>query len=334
LKNLIAFTLVSNNHLVYAKTLHDSFKKFHPDFLFYTGLIDEYHPDINYNDLIFLNIISYKDINCDFFEEMINNYSIAEFSWSLKPFFSEYLLNKFGRESKLVYLDSDLFFCGRIDAVLDKLDVFNMVLTPHLTQPTDFFSIEEQTALIHGIYNMGFFGIKYSAESFKFLKWWKIRLRTHCITDKLNGLTGDQKWMNLSNLFFKDIHVLMHQGYNVAFWNINERMLIKQDNKFFINSLSQELIFFHFSGFDPFDENYFGKLKFEKYSYKNRIDIIEISNIFKAAILTNGYNDLKNLIPINKYADKNKILENNNFKHISFKLKIKNYLVSKIKNLL
>lgn len=331
--NLIAFTIVSNNHLAYAKTLHDSFKKFHPDFKFFTGLVEDYHPDINYDSFNDLNIVSYKIINYNFFDEMINKYSISEFIWSLKPFFSEYFLNKFGINTKLIYLDSDLFFCGRINEVIEKLETYNMILTPHLSKPTESFSTEEEIALIHGIFNMGFFAIKYSIESFTILNWWKKRLTTHCFIDKVNGLMGDQKWMNLSPIFFKDIYILNHQGYNVAFWNINERSVLKNNDKYFINSLDQELIFLHFSGFNPFDELYFGKLKFEKFSYRSRLDLIEISNRFREEIINNGYNNYKNLIPINNYAKNKQNLEYKNIIKKSLKSKIKNYLINKIKNL-
>ena len=107
MKNIV-FTLCSNNYLAHAKTLGDSVRSTNPDFHFIIGLVDKRNPAIDYSFFKDFEIIDYDKIGFSFFHEMIVQYNVIEFNTAVKPFYLEYLLNRYGIGSKVFYIDPDI----------------------------------------------------------------------------------------------------------------------------------------------------------------------------------------------------------------------------------
>ena len=84
----------------------------------------------------------------------------------------------------------------------------------------------------------------------KFLEWWGKRLETKAHINFAKGMFTDQIWLNFAPLFFKNVCILDHPGYNMAYWNLHERSLTNS-MKVFKNGEEFNLVFYHFSGFDP-----------------------------------------------------------------------------------
>ena len=56
--------------------------------------------------------------------------------------------------------------------------------------------------------------------------------------------------MDLAPGMFRDVHLLTHEGYNVAYWNLPHRSVSRNgDRGCTVNGVP--LVFFHFSGVDP-----------------------------------------------------------------------------------
>ena len=131
-----------------------------------------------------------------------------------------------------------------------------VVLIPHTVEP---FPNERKRPgdldiLRSEIYNLGFAAFRNSQRSMEILTWWDKKLRTLCLADPREGVFTDQKWMAYLPAFEKNVRILRHPGYNVAYWNIHERQVTMHDGLWSVrqaNDALVPLVFYHFSGFHP-----------------------------------------------------------------------------------
>jgi hypothetical protein len=153
----------------------------------------------------------------------------------------------------VIYLDPDTCLFNTLTPVIEKLEQFDIVLTPHLLEPET-----ERTAIIDneicplwaGIYNLGFVAIRTNGEGARFAAWWSQRLLSFCHDDPAKGLFVDQKWCDHVPVFFDRVHILKDPGYNTASWNVNQRRItIGPDGNLYSNG--QPLRFWHFTKLGP-----------------------------------------------------------------------------------
>jgi hypothetical protein len=156
---------------------------------------------------------------------------------------------------KLVYFDPDIAVINPMDEVIDLLDQYSIVLTPHQTDPEPrenrkAIQDNEITTLHYGVFNLGFVAIANDPEGRRFAQWWDDRLRDWC-HDRLEiGVFVDQKWCNLVPCFFDNVKVLRDPGYNVASWNLSQRrMSYDSAGTALING--RPLRFYHFTKLGP-----------------------------------------------------------------------------------
>jgi hypothetical protein len=125
----------------------------------------------------------------------------------------------------------------------------SIVLTPHAhwpkMTPGDTY---EQLFLVAGAYNAGFFGLRDSSDSRRFLAWWKARVAQHCIHDLPGGYFVDQKWLDLVPGMFPGVRICQHLGYNVGHWMLGYEPEVRTQNGR-VTIDGDPLSIFHFSGF-------------------------------------------------------------------------------------
>ena len=138
-----------------------------------------------------------------------------------------------------------------MDDIYEKLETYDIVLTPHLDTdyPADGLLPDDSHILRAGQFNLGFIGINSSENAKSFLNWWKPKLYEHCVVDVMNGYFVDQKFIDFVPVLFENFHVEKQTGYNVAYWNLHSRRVHKQNGAWHCNE--SPLYFFHFSGYDP-----------------------------------------------------------------------------------
>ena len=247
---MIAFTICSNNYLAKAKVLLDSIKS-RENVAVFLFLADQRSEKINYELLGFDDVIFPTDLEIPNLQWRLENYNIIEFNTSIKAKAFEYLF-KISAAETIYYFDPDI----KVYRKLGDFDMYwkdkSILLTPHILSPPPFDGCfpEENLFLNHGIYNLGFLGLRKTSTSEAFLEWWACRLQTKCIIDLKDGYFTDQIWFNLVPLFFKDVEVLVHHGFNVAYWNLHEREVHFNNGHPTIND-KVDLFFYHFSNFDP-----------------------------------------------------------------------------------
>jgi len=156
-----------------------------------------------------------------------------EFNTSLKSIAMSCALDRHNR--KTFYCDSDLYFLAEPLAAIAALDNSGVLLTPHQVAPTsDRFDFQMSRT---GVFNAGFIGVTGSVGS-EFAAWLEHKLINYCLLEPEESIFVDQKWLDLIPAIFGDVHILRDPGYNLAYWNIESRVL------------DENTVFMHLSGFD------------------------------------------------------------------------------------
>lgn len=247
----IAFTTATINYLPRAITLAHSFLHYNNHYQFWIFLIDPLSKKVDPFLREDIRFISIEELQLKEMPSLLNHLSISEISFSLKPILAEYILNQNPDVEHLLYFDGDIYFYNPITEIDKLFEKYDLILTPHFTKPINDDKIPTELDILRtGLYNMGFAGIKNTLVAKKILEWWKNRVLEFGVENHDLGLSADQMWMSLAPLFFENVGLLKHPGYNFAYWNVHERQLSLNENKYKINE-KFPLIFVHFADFDP-----------------------------------------------------------------------------------
>jgi hypothetical protein len=238
-------SVISPNYRPYARVMMASARTHHPEWDRYVLVVGG-PADIGEQEpfeTIAIDALSLPDL-----ADLSFRYTTLELDTAVKPWLIEHL---FGRGyDRVVYLDPDVVVYSRL-AELDRDDRPFITLTPHLTRPVeDEGHARERSILMAGVWNLGFIAVTRHPQLDAFLGWFKGRLERECVVEPERGLFVEQKWVDLVPGLFDRVVPLRHEGYNVAYWNLRQRPVKRDDGgAFFVNG--QPLRFFHFSGFDP-----------------------------------------------------------------------------------
>ncbi|MFT8675231.1 MAG: hypothetical protein ABF791_05125 [Acetobacter sp.] len=282
---MIVFTICSRNFMGYAQALWESLKQHNPDVIFHVGLCDEVgdfdvltHP---------FEIIQISELGISRWEEMVGRYDITELNTSLKPFLFLLLFSRYPGQP-IFYIDPDILAFAPFREISNLLDDgANCVLTPHVNGPSEYAEMNDQQFLRYGVYNLGFCLLRATPEVRRVVSWWARRLETQCVVDLEHGLFVDQKWADLFPAYIDKTAILRHPGYNVAYWNLAQR-LVGQDNNGDWTVNNEKLRFFHFSGNKIENENEFSRHT-QIFTIDTIGDVKDILAIYRLAVERNGH---------------------------------------------
>lgn len=284
----LVFTLCSNNYLAQAVTLGKSLLQHNPHYIFKIGLVDKKNPQIEYS-VIPYDIIEVEDISIPAFDEMFKRYNITELNTAVKPYYFQYFFETCKAANKFIFLDPDILVYRPFAELEEALKENDIIITPHLSTPINDDKILDETDFLNsGLYNLGFLALKRGRESQKFLEWWAKRLETKAYINFARGLFTDQIWINFVPLFFKNVLIFCHPGYNMAYWNMHERS-ITEGKEVIFGGTHAPLIFFHFSGYNPLQPGILSKYQ-NRFSFENRSDVSNLFKEYTNLILRNGLN--------------------------------------------
>ncbi|MBV9960781.1 MAG: hypothetical protein JO072_00920 [Parafilimonas sp.] len=286
----IAFTLCSINYLAQAKTLFESLRKTNPGWKFIIGLVDKNDKNA---DLSFLQceIVEVEKIAIDGFKEMANRYAVIELLTSVKPFYIHWLFSQYKDAENVVYFDPDIMVFQPLTRLENSLQHYDIILTPHYTTPINDNCLPTELHVMQtGIFNLGFIALRRSENTFRMLSWWQDRLKEKCVIDLSRGLFVDQVWANLMPVCFDKVLIEKYPGYNMAHWNLHERMLSKKNNEYFVND--EPLVFFHFSHYSPAQPDSIAA-HHDRFSFVTRPDLKEIYSEYNKALIQHNYFQLR-----------------------------------------
>jgi lipopolysaccharide biosynthesis glycosyltransferase len=277
------FTIVSRNYFGYAKALAQSVAASN-------GAAADFHIlVVDPKDEAFAranpgcHITWVEDLQIPGFEGIAFKYDILELNTNVKPSFAKHLLKRY---EKIIYLDPDIYVYGSLAPIFAALDDHPVVLTPHITAPIDDDRVPgEQELLRAGIYNLGFAAFNRAPAAVQLLDWWERRCLGLAYDEQSQGLFVDQKWMNFAPAFCDRLLVLKEPQYNVAYWNLHERRLTRQDGVYLVND-EKPLVFFHFSGLPAGGNETISKYQ-NRYTLTERTDLVAIFEAYRACLAAN-----------------------------------------------
>ncbi len=241
-------TIVAKNYLAHARVLMESVRLWNPELVRIVILVDRidgyFDPAKEPFDVVLSEELDIPKARWFHFK-----YPVLELSTAVKPYALGFLLDRYELD-KIIYLDPDIKVYASLQPLLDTLDRYSMVLTPHITDPLDDgFHPSELDILRCGTFNLGFIGLTSGPETHRFLEWWRKKLYDLCVIDLPRGIFVDQRWMDLAPSLFSRVGIIREPGYNVAYWNLNSRHVERVQDALTVNR--EPLYFLHFSGFDP-----------------------------------------------------------------------------------
>lgn len=239
---MIICTMTTASHVFRAKVMANSAKRHHPDAKVVVCLIEKtLHPAAG-KFASFDHVLLAKDLGIPNFDAYLFKRNVHEASFALKGHFLKYLFRTYPSENEFVFIDTDIQILSPLNEVREALRDHSIVLTPHEVNDA------KESYYFHGIFNIGFIALSRTGDTGRFLDWWISRVDRYCYDHYQNmGLFYEQTWLDMVPALF-DTKILMHPGYNVAFWNLRERgQSIAQDANGQYTVLGQPLRFFHFS---------------------------------------------------------------------------------------
>ncbi len=280
----VHFTICAKNYLPIARTCLLSSQRHHPDTEHYLVLCDEVDQGYDPSQEPF-TVIKVRDLPLPNFDDMALRYDVMEFNTAIKPFCFTHFFAQGAEE--VVYLDPDLYFLARLDAVREALWAGqDAVLTPHINSPIeDDKSPNDIDMLRSGSYNLGFLALRRSPDAERFAAWWGERLRTGAVSDIQRGLFTDQKWCDLLPSFVERTTVLHRPGYNLAYWNLMHRPVSKRGAVW--TAANEPIVFAHFSGASFTDANVFSKHQ-NRYDANGIGELRALYDIYRDEVRANG----------------------------------------------
>jgi hypothetical protein len=283
-----ACTIIAKNYVAFARTLAQSFLSLHPGYRFYVLVVDDFEGHLNPSEECF-EIVRLSELNIPNLPGFCFKYNVKELCTAAKAHLLEYLLRE-KAVGQLLYLDPDILVTNRLDALYERLDTSDIVLTPHLdaNYPDDDLLPDDGYILRAGQFNLGFIGVNAGDNARSFLEWWKPKLYKKCIVDLLGGYFVDQKFIDFVPLFFENIFVEKGLGYNVAYWNLHSRRVGREGDAWTCNG--DPLYFFHFSGHTPGSHEISSHVpgSLARHRLSNRPDLRELFAEYDRLLIGNG----------------------------------------------
>lgn len=274
----LAFTICSINYLAQARALGESLAATNPDVKFVVGLVDvlvafeaDKTPPF---ELVELHRIGIPNLDW-----MRKHYDITEINTAAKPFFFQYFIRENPDCQHFIYFDPDILVFTKLRALHEALQQHDIVLTPHTFTPYPDRKLPNEADLLNsGTFNLGFLALAKSENTARMLNWWGEKLATQAYSDICRGLFTDQKWMNFTLHFFRKVFIDQHRGHNVAYWNLHERRLSRQNGQWLVND-TEPLQFFHFSGYGLDRPDEISRYQ-NRYTFTDRPDVRPLFELY------------------------------------------------------
>ena len=240
-------TLLTKDYLIQGLALYYSLKRHTPRFKLWVLCVDE--PSYNLLEKMNLDnvtLISLENIRDARLARIQRKRQTHEYCWTLKSSLLTYLMKNNYNLDSLLYMDADLFFFQDVRNIYKEWGGHSIFLTK--------LRLNSKWEQRRGRYSAGLVGFKRNYSARKCLGSWRQNCLKWCYDRQEQGRWGDQKYLNDWPRFF-EVKISENKGVNAGPWNIKKDMVHAVDDVLYIDCM--ELVCYHFSGFEIFDENEF-----------------------------------------------------------------------------
>ncbi|WP_129597661.1 hypothetical protein [Anaerophilus nitritogenes] len=252
-------TVISNGYLYKVLAMYQSLKKYCNNFRLYILCIDQSAYDILYDlKLSYVVPIHLSNIEDRHLKKIKYTRTKGEYAWTLKPVMMHYVMKHFKDAKYFAHLDGDLYFYENIEKIFNENQEASLYLTDHNNSKRFL-----DTYNITGKYNTGFVGCKNDEIGYDAVNWWKDQCILWCYkdADQKNKRFGDQRYVEMWEEKFSNVHVIKTIGANVAIWNIDNYRVSSKEDKIYVED--EKMIFYHFSGLSIYNDQEFNLCWFE-----------------------------------------------------------------------
>lgn len=157
----------------------------------------------------------------------------------------EHVLDKLNFDTA-IFVDGDTYTYNSYEDLQNVANKHSVVVIPHLTRPlpNDDKFPQNRIISLSGNYNTGVWAA--SKTGLPFIRWWIEQTSLFPITRPDAGLVNEQGWLRFAGDFDDNTKIFRHPGFNVAYWNIKQRLVEKKDGEILIDNHKLSII--HFSG--------------------------------------------------------------------------------------
>lgn len=237
-------TIITADYIPFARVLFHSLEKQQPGCLLHIFIAGEHSASLPEN---IIPVTAAEIARNPLFRSVEKKYAHTSadlFRWSMKPILIGYLLDK--GYDKVIYVDPDIYFVGDFGFILELLGSHAVVLTPHWADLDITLNEDSVLSILrNGIFNAGFIGVSQKGQ--EHMKWWAGMCHFKMEKREDLGVYVDQRYLDLLQVQFENVHVLENQGCNLAAWNIQSCKRALKDGRLLING-KFEPVFIHFTG--------------------------------------------------------------------------------------
>lgn len=283
-----ACTIISSNYLPFARTMVKSYRKYHSEGRFFVLVLDK-PKDTDFSSEPWETVFAEELGMGEELHALRMLYDAYEMSMSLRPALLLYLMKQKNAE-QIVFLDSDLYFIGKLENTeeLFQKHALSLCVSIRKPLPDDGNRPLDDDFILAGSLNGGCVFCKKCDESITVMEWLDRTLRKKGYYRPHEGFFGDQKWLDLLPSFCETLGILKKPGWNASYWNLHERPLTKKGSTYFADG--DPIAFFHFSGFRPHDPSVIS-------THQNRYTIDEqpvfamLADEYRKELLADGYDE-------------------------------------------
>jgi len=285
LRHVAAATIVAKSYLSFARSLAESFRRFHPDVPFFVLIADEIDGYFDPSGEPF-RTVRFDELEIPHPERFRFHYTQQPLSYASTPYLLAHLLKQ--GFQRVLFIKQESLVLGPLEPLFHLLEQSSVALTPHLVAPLAGGDrvARELNILQSGTYNVGILGVAATCVAARFLTWWQDRVYTHCRYDIASGMHYEQRWLDLVPGLFGAVHILRDPVYNVGHWNLPDRAITVAGDDVVVNGAPCRL--FRFSGYDPERPD-----AVTRYSPRLTLDTVgparTVFERFRAALERHGY---------------------------------------------
>jgi hypothetical protein len=244
-------TIAAKNYWPRVRVLARSIAQLHPELAFFAVLTDEVDGCFDAAREAF-GVVRLEELPLPPGQLRRMSFALArrELAAAVKASALRHLLD--GGFSEVVLIDPDCLALRPLEPLWDALGRTSILLSPHRTRPkaTADRVAADLRLLSAGTFNGGLLGVREGRAARRFLAWWADRTQRCCKGRLERGLHYDQRWLDLVPGLFEDVLVFRDPDFNVAYWNLDDRLGgdAGADGS---GPGPRTWRLFHFSGFDP-----------------------------------------------------------------------------------